>query len=346
MPLAIDTEKNLLPGAKADIVSDNQQELRPSSFVDKDFRGVFRATINTSGSRLLFLVGGGLLLLIGPIALGWALYLIITPLYTVVVNISDANLSDLSDVNWSNVHWSLFTLCLIAGLVASWFGFLFMRKWTRLRKLPEGILGKGIRVRSNGSVELGSVRVRPASYREIQTTGRGQIQSIKWKRLARYTAERELLVNLMHSKEAGLMVSHLILKGTEGREVMFLGVTQSGIADQDRLWALDESGIVCLDRGPAAEQLDAVSRLLAPIARREGGLLALTLTEDAGDADAEADASEEAEAKRSAAIKQEQANEQLGAGVLPEALLPVAGVVEKYGYALRPNLNAEKFRGW
>lgn len=327
-------------------MTDTEPSKRSSTFVDKDFRGVFCATMNTSGSRLLFLTGGVILLLAGPAALGWALYLVVTPLYTVVVNISDANLSDLSGVNWSNVHWSIFALCLIAGLIASCFGFFSMRRWMRLRKLPEGILGKGIRVRSNGTVELGSVRVRPSSYREIQTTGRGRIQSIKWKRLARYTAERELLVNLMRSKEAGLMVSHLVLKGTEGREVMFLGVVQSENEYLDTLWALDESGIVCLDRKPAAEQLEAVSRLLAPITRREGGLLALTLTEDAGEVDAEADESDVAGPVRAAAIKQEQANEQLAAGILPAELLPMAGIVEKYGYTLKPNLSEERFRGW
>lgn len=323
-------------------MTDNHQELRRSSFVDKDFRGVFCATVNTSGSRLLFLAGGGLLLLVGLMALGWALYLIITPLYTVVVNISDANLSDLSMVNWANAHWTLFALVLIVGLLASGFGFVCLRRWFRLRNLPEGILGKGIRVRSNGTVELGSVRVRPSSYREILTSGRGRIQSIKWKRLARYTAERELLVNLMQGKEAGLMVSHLVLKGNGGHEVMFLGAVQPESDAPEALWALDESGIVCLKRATAEEQLDAVSRLLAPIQRREDGLLALTLTTDA---DADADGSGAGGPLRASAIKQEQANVQLAAGSLPPALLPLAAIVENYGYTLKPNLDAERFRG-
>ncbi|MGD0831888.1 MAG: hypothetical protein ABR907_13150 [Terracidiphilus sp.] len=326
-------------------MTDTELNERRSSFVDKDFRGVFRATMNTSGSRLLFLVGGVLLLVVGLAALGCAIYLVVTPLYTVVVNITDANLTDLSGVNWASVHWSIFALCLIPGVVASCFGFVFLRRWKRLRKLPEGILGKGVRVRSNGTVELGSIRVRPASYREILATGKGRVHSIKWKRLARYSAERELLVNLMRNANKELTISHLVLKGSDGHEVMFLGVTQSEDGERDSLWAVDQSRLAKLDRATTEEQLEAVGKLFAPMTRRESGMLALTLTEVAQEAN-EAEASAEAETlPLTANTLQEQANEQMAAGILPAALQPLAGIVDQYGYTLKPNVDAERFRG-
>jgi hypothetical protein len=336
----------------------------------KGFRGVYFAHVSTRAARLLFLAGGVLLWAICGLAFSRAFFLAFAPLSGLEVGLFDADLSDFSALDWYSVSWVLVVLFTFGALAAAGLAYFFIRNWNRLRREPVGIIGNGLRVLPDGAVELGMVGIRPASLRGLKATGRGHMQSIRWKRFARHAEEREILVNILQTAERGLMIGHVILKVEGGHEAMFLEFPISKTGKQDALWVANESEIIQLGHAAVDAQLETVSSVLAPIAQRSGGLLTLTLTEFAeddeeyaeddeefadddaeyveDDAASEAMEDEEAEPIADSATDslQAKANEQLAAGILPDSLANLAGIISKYGYKLVPNLEAERLRGW
>jgi hypothetical protein len=320
----------------------------------KGFQGVFSATIKTAGPRLSSLAAGVVLWAIGGVAIREAFILTFSPLSGLEVSWSDMNWSDVAGLNWYGVNWVLVVIYVLGALLGFWLGSLAMRRWRRLRKLPEGIVGNGIRVLPDGSVELGMIGIRPASLKGVLATGRGPIKSVRWKRRARFSGEREILINILRTAERGLMVGHMILKVGGGHEAMFLEFYNAEIDNQSTLWVASESEIIWLDRAIAEAQLETVSNRLAPIARRSGGLLTLTVTECAADAGksgcegAAHGAGGEAAGQMLVSATdslQARADELLARHVLPSSFFNLAGILAKYGYKLRPNVDAERFRG-
>ncbi|MGA3370359.1 MAG: hypothetical protein ABSC48_01215 [Terracidiphilus sp.] len=264
--------------------------------------------------------------------------------------------SDISGLDWYLVPWFLVVILVVAAIVAAVLAFFSTRRWKRLRKLPRGIVGEGIRVLPDGAVELGTIKIRPASLRGISATGQGPIESVRWKRVASYSAEREVLINILRTATRGLTVGHILLKVANGKEPLFLEFIQSRFTKQSTLWVTSKSEIIWLNRAAVDVQLETVSSVLAPIPRRKDGLLTLTLTELAADAGKSGSKRPPFGAMRTSSAGRElasatnflqaEANEQLAAGKLPGALSNLAGIVDKYSYKLKPNPDAKSFRGW
>jgi hypothetical protein len=285
-----------------------------------------------------------------------AFFLALSPLSGLEVSFLEMSWSDVTDLNWYGVPWLIVLLLVVAAIVAAGLAFFSLRRWKSLRRLPRGIVGDGIRVLPDGAVELGTIKIRPASLRGVSATGRGHIESVRWKRVASYSGEREILINILRTAKRGLMVGHILLKVASGQEAMFLEFLQSRFAKQSTLWVTSESEIIWLNRAAVDVQLETVSSVLAPIARRKGGLLTLTLTELAADAGKSgskraafgAMGPSAAGGKLISATNslQARANEQLAAGSLPSGLSDLAGIVDKYSYKLKPNPDAKSFRGW
>jgi hypothetical protein len=320
----------------------------------EEFRGVFSATMNFPVPRLRYLVAAVVLWAICAVAISRAIVLSLAPLsglYDAVFVGTNA-----SDFGWSGVHWVFLAICVIAAFFAFGLGFFLFRMWRRLRKRPEGIVGDGIRVLTDGAVEFGVVKIKPVSLGGVSATGRGRIQSVKWKRRAKYSGEREVLINILRTAERDLKVGHLILKVAGGMEAMFLEFVKTRIANQGTLWITKGSEIIWLDRAAVDTQLETVSSVLTPIAQRNSGLLTLTFTEYAADA-GESGSNDAASGAIGGAAPgpmlvsatnslQAEANEQLAGSNLPPAVSFLAGIVKKYGYRLKPNLDVKRFRGW
>ncbi len=339
-------------GAAPDAPSDSPG----SSSVGRNFQGIFSGRINTWAPRLAFFTAGAALWATCCVTISKAFFLAFSPLAAMQISLTDADWSDVTDLKWYDVPWIVVVLWVIAAAAAGGLGYFSMRKWKKLRRLRKGIAGGGIRVLPDGAVELGTVKIRPASLRGVAATGRGRIQSVRWRRLGRYSAEREVLINILRTAKGDLTVGHILLNVASGKEVMFLEFIKGRVAKQSTLWVAGESEITWLYRAAVDAQLETVSSVLAPIAQRNGGLLTLTFTEVAADAREAASKGKafgviSGAAARSIPISatnslQAQANKQLAAGKLPEALRSLAGVVDKYSYKLKPNPDAKRLRGW
>jgi hypothetical protein len=343
-------------GPEADAAPDAPSDLPAPSSVGRNFQGVFSGRINTWAPRLAFLTAGAALWTTCCVTISKAFFLAFSPLAALQVSLTDADWSDVADLKWEAVPWIVVVIWVIAAAAAGGLGYLSMRKWRKLRRLRKGIVGEGIRVLPDGAVELGAIKIRPSSLRGVSATGRGRIESVRWRRLGRYAEEREILINILRNAKGDLTVGHILLKTARGKEVMFLEFIKNRFAKQSTLWVAGESEILWLNRVALDAQLETVSSVLAPIAQRDGGLLTLTLTEVAPDAREAASKGAAFGVIKGAAARsmpvsatnslQAQANKQLAAGKLPEALRSLAGVVDKYSYKLKPNLDAKRLRGW
>lgn len=326
-----------------------------------DFRGVFSATINTPGQRVGFLVTGIILWTICGVAISGAIGLVFSPLSDIYSTYGgnwffDDFIEIIRDANWSEVHWVFVVICLIVAFFAYGLGSSPMRAWKALRKRPDGIIGNGLRVLPDSVVELGHVELQPASFQEIAAKGRARVRTFDWKTLASYSREREILINVMRTAERGLMLGHIVLTIAGGQEAMFLEFIKIRIANKSDLWVAKESEINCLNLANVEEQLETVSSVLAPIPHLNGGRLTLTVTEFAA-SDNEAGGGGVAFGAIGGAAAglmlvsatnklQTKANEQLAGNSVPLGFGGGDRIVNKYGYELKPNVNAKRFRGW
>jgi len=327
----------------------------------RGFRAIFSAEVNSPRSRLIFLIAAIAFWTAAGAAIVRAFDLSIAPLSKLGdVGVTDydwldINWSDVSALNWYGVSWLSVLMYLFAAWLAYWLGSFPMRAWKRLRRRHEGVIGNGIRVLPDGTVELGVARIRPASFKGVSETVRARIDGVRWKRLASFAGEREILINLMQTEERGPMVGHMILKVAGDLEAMFLTFLDPDAADRSSLWVTKGSEVIELDRVPLDAQLEAVSSVLAPVLKRKDGVLALTYTEfepDAGEPqdedaavfDEDEDEGDETAPDSETDTLQEKANELLAANALPPAVSQLAGIVSKYGYKLKPNPDANRFR--
>lgn len=294
---------------------------------EADFQGVFKATMNGPGSRRMSLVFGIVLLTICGLVIAKAVASLVVQFVV-------------SRSNGGEV-----IIFAVVALVSLLVGLSKVGAWKELRKRPDGVFGSGIRVLPDGEVVFGDIDFQPVSIQEVERTGRGRVQTLNWKPITSYSDERNVLVNIIRTKEMGLTVGHIVLNVT-GRRVEFLSpISNSRVANTSDLWIADGSKIIWLNRVGVISQLEMVSRVLAPIPRRSGGQLMLTLTEIAGDGYVSATNSLQAVA-----------NQALSENVFPLGL-PLSDdssvgakklneIVIRYGYKLKPNEDAARFRGW